>query len=315
MPVRIAIGMAVTVIALAIAGRRFHWLSRLIRSGQPAPDRVRGSILPRAEAELTEVAGQRKLLKWTVPGHGPLLHHVGLHHPAAHHHRGLRGPVPEDLPHPGHRAPGRGIGFIEDFFTVAVLLALVTFTVIRIKNAPARKERGSRFYGSHTRAAWMVLLMISGVMITLLALPGRPGEHRADHSPTAAGPSPPTWWAMLFAPSAAASTACWTRCSSCSTSPSSPASSSSSPTRSTSTSSWRPSTSPSPAAPVPWAPSTRRPDMDMENVTEDTVFGVGLIEQFTWKQMLDFATCTECGRCQSACPGLEHRASPCRPSC
>ena len=68
MPVRIAIGLAVTVIALAVAGRRFHWLSRLIRAGQPAPDRVRGSIFPKAEAELTEVAGQRKLLKWTIPG-------------------------------------------------------------------------------------------------------------------------------------------------------------------------------------------------------------------------------------------------------
>ena len=42
--------------------------------------------------------------------------------------------------------------------------------------------------------------------------------------------------------------------------------------------------------------------MDMENVDDDTVFGVGEIGDFTWKQMLDFATCTECGRCQSACP-------------
>ncbi len=42
--------------------------------------------------------------------------------------------------------------------------------------------------------------------------------------------------------------------------------------------------------------------MDMENVTEDTVFGVGHVGEFTWKQMLDFATCTECGRCQSQCP-------------
>ena len=40
----------------------------------------------------------------------------------------------------------------------------------------------------------------------------------------------------------------------------------------------------------------------MENVTEDTVFGVGKVDDFTWKQMLDFATCTECGRCQSVCP-------------
>ena len=46
----------------------------------------------------------------------------------------------------------------------------------------------------------------------------------------------------------------------------------------------------------------KTPDMDMENVTEDTVFGAGKMEDFTWKQMLDFSTCTECGRCQSVCP-------------
>jgi Fe-S oxidoreductase len=46
----------------------------------------------------------------------------------------------------------------------------------------------------------------------------------------------------------------------------------------------------------------KTPSMDMENVTEDTVFGVGRVEDFTWKQMLDFSTCTECGRCQSVCP-------------
>jgi Fe-S oxidoreductase/nitrate reductase gamma subunit len=30
--------------------------------------------------------------------------------------------------------------------------------------------------------------------------------------------------------------------------------------------------------------------------------GVGSIEQFTWKQLLDGDACTECGRCQDACP-------------
>ncbi len=80
------------------------------------------------------------------------------------------------------------------------------------------------------------------------------------------------------------------------------ASSSSSRTRSTCTSSWRRSTWPSPGGPARSARSRSTPDMDMENVDEDTVFGVGEIGQFTWKQMLDFATCTECGRCQSACP-------------
>ena len=40
------------------------------------------------------------------------------------------------------------------------------------------------------------------------------------------------------------------------------------------------------------------------------MFGAGTIEDFSWKQLLDLATCTECGRCQSPVPGLEHRQAP-----
>ncbi len=42
--------------------------------------------------------------------------------------------------------------------------------------------------------------------------------------------------------------------------------------------------------------------IDMEAMDEDTVLGVGQIEQFTFDRFLDFQTCTECGRCQSQCP-------------
>ncbi len=45
--------------------------------------------------------------------------------------------------------------------------------------------------------------------------------------------------------------------------------------------------------------------IDFENIDEldeDTAFGVGKAEDFTWKGILDFTTCTECGRCQSQCP-------------
>jgi len=34
----------------------------------------------------------------------------------------------------------------------------------------------------------------------------------------------------------------------------------------------------------------------------DGLPGVKQIEQFTWRQMLDWYTCTECGRCQEVCP-------------
>ncbi|MER6435308.1 (Fe-S)-binding protein [Streptomyces sp. NPDC001185] len=43
-------------------------------------------------------------------------------------------------------------------------------------------------------------------------------------------------------------------------------------------------------------------DIDFTDPGEDDVFGVSQVEQFSWKGLLDFSTCTECGRCQSQCP-------------
>ncbi|WP_367919381.1 (Fe-S)-binding protein, partial [Nocardioides ginsengisoli] len=41
---------------------------------------------------------------------------------------------------------------------------------------------------------------------------------------------------------------------------------------------------------------------DVDDLDEDAVLGVGSIWDFSWKDILDFTTCTECGRCQSQCP-------------
>jgi Fe-S oxidoreductase len=46
-------------------------------------------------------------------------------------------------------------------------------------------------------------------------------------------------------------------------------------------------------------------DMEaMEDLEEEDFekLGVGKVEDFTWKGILDFTTCTECGRCQEQCP-------------
>ncbi len=42
----------------------------------------------------------------------------------------------------------------------------------------------------------------------------------------------------------------------------------------------------------------------MPNLTETSLesFGVNMIEEFTWKQLLDLDACTMCGRCTSVCP-------------
>ncbi|MFI1173890.1 (Fe-S)-binding protein [Streptomyces melanogenes] len=42
--------------------------------------------------------------------------------------------------------------------------------------------------------------------------------------------------------------------------------------------------------------------IDFEEPGDDDVYGVSQIEHFSWKGILDFSTCTECGRCQSQCP-------------
>src|SRR5262249_58898029 len=68
--------------------------------------------------------------------------------------------------------PGIGhwafIGFIEDLFAVGVLVGIVTFAIIRLRTDPKREGRTSRFSGSHTGAAWLVLLLIFLVIATLL---------------------------------------------------------------------------------------------------------------------------------------------------
>ncbi|MGP4048323.1 (Fe-S)-binding protein [Streptomyces sp. 2A115] len=43
-------------------------------------------------------------------------------------------------------------------------------------------------------------------------------------------------------------------------------------------------------------------EIDFTDPGDDDVFGVSQVEQFSWKGLLDFSTCTECGRCQSQCP-------------
>src|SRR5262249_4430736 len=64
------------------------------------------------------------------------------------------------------------IGFIEDLFAVGVLAGIATFTVIRLRSDPHKEGRRSRFFGSHTRAAWVVLGMIFAVIATLLIYRG-----------------------------------------------------------------------------------------------------------------------------------------------
>jgi len=45
-------------------------------------------------------------------------------------------------------------------------------------------------------------------------------------------------------------------------------------------------------------------DFEQADPERDT-FGAGKVSDFTWKNLLDFSTCTECGRCQDVCPAWQ----------
>ena len=295
---RLIIGLLITIVAVAIAGRRFLFISKLVRSGKPAPGRTDGAGA-RVLAELTEVLGQKKLLKKTVPGIAHFFTFWGFTILLATILEAFGGLFNRHFHIPIIGTMG-WLGFLEDFFSVAVLLALIVFSIIRVQNAPAKKERSSRFYGSHNDAAWLVLAGIALVVITLLlyrAFQVKDGDFQysnwafASHGLAAlfGNISQSTAYTlesiflvanilviMAFSVFVAYSKHLHIF-----------------------------------MAPLNIAFSRRpkalgnlatTPSMDPETLSEDDVFGVGEMGQFSWKQMLDLVTCTECGRCQEQCP-------------
>ena len=306
-PLRWALALGMLVITIAIAGRRIVWLVRLIRSGKKATGRT-DNLPKRAESEVTEVLGQRKLLKWSGAGLAHFFTFWGFI---------ILGltviecfgalVISKDFAIPifGH---ARWLGFAEDFFAVAVLIALIWFTVNRIVNAPDRKSRSSRFYGSHTGPAWVILGMIALVVITLLLYRG--AQYNTGHFPFGRS----KWAFASYLVSKALGDGAYnqgvetfflvgqmavifgftiivtySKHLHIATAP-------------INVLTKREPDGLGPLLPVTDDEGKPIDFADVENLAEDTVFGKGKIEDFTWKGYLDFATCTECGRCQSQCP-------------
>jgi Fe-S oxidoreductase len=299
---RLVIGLLLTVVALAVAGRRGATIAKLIRSGQPAHDRSQ-DLGRRVRTQIVEVFGQKRLLKWTVPGLAHfftfwafvILATVYLEAYGA-------------LFNPSFAIPWVGhwpvLGFLQDTIAVLCLISLGVFAVIRIRNAPEREHRASRFYGSHTGGAWLILFMIFNVLWTLFFF-------RAASSALGTFPYTSGAWASiglghLFAgiPTGALEVVesiglllhigvmlafliiiAYSKHLHIFLAP-------------INVSAKR---FPKALGPLPVMTSAGKP-IDFEDPGDDDVFGRGKIEDFTWKGMLDMATCTECGRCQSQCP-------------
>ena len=118
--------------------------------------------------------------------------------------RGVRGAVLRRPSTSRSSGTGRALGFLEDLFAVLCLLAVVAFTVIRLRESPREQGRSSRFFGSHLDAAWFTLFMIVNVVWTPPARPRRPDQRQdvntTDNLPFLRGAFVSQWVASLLEP-------------------------------------------------------------------------------------------------------------------
>ena len=298
--VRIVLGTAIIVVAAVFAARRILFLQGMIRSGQPAVGRT-SHVGKRAELEGTQVLGQKKLLQWAVPGIAHVFAFWGFLVLGITVVEAIAEVYIENFWFP---IIGKWpiVLFLEDLFVILVFVGIVMFAIIRLLNNPAKEGRASRFFGSHTGAAWIVLLMIFNVLWTLelyrgakLAIYGQlPGAFFSN------------WIAGLMEPLGVPTLevveffgvilhisvilgflliVLYSKHLHIGLAPINVAF----------------SRLPNGLGPLLPMYSGGKP-IDFEDPADDATFGVGRIEDFTWKDTLDFATCTECGRCQSQCP-------------
>src|SRR5437867_482251 len=296
---RVSIAFAIMLVALGLFSRRAIHLIRLLTLGKPDPERFRW-VKPNTITHAKKVLFQKKLLQWSGPGlmhaftfWGFLVVQVTLIETV--------GEIFQPKFHIPLIGKGEWLGFTQDLFMSLVALALVAFVIIRIKNDPHRLERRSRFFGSHMLAAYLILLMIMGVVSTVevvraarWALGTLPYPHWAfvakflGRRLAGAGYSLHTLrlledifvlvhLAVVFGFLLLIG---YSKHLHIFTSPLNVA-----------------------FGRQPLALGALRPiHIDMENMSEDAVFGAVKVEDFSWKQLLDGYTCTECGRCQSQCP-------------
>ena len=174
---RLILGVLATLVVLVFAARRVRWLTRLISSGQKLGDERgrKDHLVARFLNQNKEVFAQSRLLKWSIPGLAHFFTMWGFFVLAT-----VYLEAYGVLFNPHFHIPWVGrwpvLGFLQDFFALAVLVGIIVFAIIRIRKNPERLGRGSRFYGSHNGGAWTILIMIFLVILTYAIFRGASGN-------------------------------------------------------------------------------------------------------------------------------------------
>jgi Fe-S oxidoreductase len=288
---RAALLVAMVVVAGGLAASRARLLTRLVRQGRPVE---RSSDLPvRLAREGTRVLGQRKLFQRFVPGLMHALIFWGF--------LVLLTTIVEvggQVVDPSFELPliggTRWLGLVQDLFAGGVLVGIGLALWIRLVQRP------ERFVGSHHADAYRILALIFLIIATLLL--GRGAR-------IALGLAPDWWWTPLSTAAselfewmspglrrAAMWLLLWTHVAlilgflvyigyskhlHIATS----------------------------AINVFFAQTKPlgyltplRVDVEAAAANDDVRFGAATLPDLTRKETLDLYACTECGRCQAACP-------------
>ncbi len=305
MLIRIVVGVLMLAVVGVFALKRVLFLTNLIRSGAKTSveNNRKDNLGKRITTQFEEVFGQTRLLKWSIPGIAHFFTMWGFFILGSVYVEAFGLLVVRDfaIPFVGH---WDALGFLQDFFAVAVLLGIITFAIIRIVREPKKHGRDSRFYGSHTGGAWLILFMIFNVIWTYALVRGAAVNTETLPYGNGAFFSQLMGWIMhplghtanewietiallghiaimlIFLLIVLHSKHLHIGLA---------------PVNVTFK---RMPNGLGPLLPVEY---DGKP-IDFEDPAEDAVLGRGKIEDFTWKGYLDMTTCTECGRCQSQCP-------------
>ena len=305
MLIRIIVVALMLVVVGVFALKRVLFLTKLIRSGAKTSveNNRKDDLGKRITIQFEEVFGQTRLLKWSIPGMAHFFTMWGFFILASVYLEAFGQVVDHNFHIP---IVGRwdALGFLQDFFAVAVLLGIITFAIIRIVREPKKHGRDSRFYGSHTGGAWLILFMIFNVIWTYALVRGAGANTGALPYGNGAffshfmgwilhplGESANEWIETLALLGHIAVMLIFllivlhSKHLHIGLAP-------------VNVTFKRLPNGLGPLLPVEYNGER----IDFEDPAEDAVLGRGKIEDFTWKGYLDLTTCTECGRCQSQCP-------------
>jgi Fe-S oxidoreductase len=299
------LALAITVVAIALVVRAVRGILRVVRLGQPDPERFDRKPA-RFATMLTETLGHTRMLRWTVVGAAHWFVMVGF--------GALLFTLIEaygETLSPSFEIPVIGYwaayGLIMELIAALTGVGIVTLIVIRLLNLPTRRSR-SRFAGSTFWQAYYVEYTIVGIVVCIFLIRGFKAARGQLPYPVWAAPISHGLGAILPASADAITVTAIVKI--------------------IVSMAWFVVIALNLSMGIAWhrfaaffniffkrtasaAPALGglRPMMsngkplDFEEADpERDQFGVAAVEQFTWKGLLDFTTCTECGRCQSQCP-------------